>query len=355
MRIAKPLLLASTMLAATVVSANAEVKVVASIKPVHSLVAAVMEGVGTPGLIVEGADSPHTFAMKPSHAAMLEQADVVFWVGHELEAFLEKPLETIAAKAKKVELMDAHGLVKLAFREGGAIDEHDHGAHKEHSHDEHKEHEHAEKHDHEKKHEDEHHHAKRNNHSEDAKKDAHKHDEHAHHGEHDAHIWLDPVNAKAIVHEIEEVLAANDPANANAYGKNAHAVIKKLDTLISDISTDLKPVKEKRFIVFHDAYHYFEARFGLAAAGSITVSPEVMPGAERINEMRERVAHLGASCVFAEPQFEPKLAKTVVEGSKAKIGVLDPLGASIQAGPGLYFQLLRNMGASFKTCLGETS
>ena len=336
----KSIFLASTMLFATTVSAHAELNVVTSIKPVHSLVAAVMEGVGEPGVIIEGAGSPHNFALKPSQAEMLEQANVVFWIGHELEAFLEKSLETIGAKAKSVELIDAHDLVKLGFREGGAFDEHDHDDKKSES--DHEGHDHDKKakaghddHDHDKK----------------AEVDHTGHD----HGKFDAHIWLDPVNAKAMVHEIEEALVAADPGNAAKYKANAEAVMARLDALVSEVSVDLKPVQDKGFIVFHDAYQYFEKRFGLTAKGSITVSPEVMPGAERITEIRARVQELGAACVFAEPQFEPKLVATVTEGTNAKSGVIDPLGASLDAGPNLYFQLIRNMASSIKSCLSESS
>ncbi|WP_394687880.1 zinc ABC transporter substrate-binding protein [Hoeflea sp.] len=347
----RAILLASTLLATTAFSAHAEVNVVASIKPVHSLVAAVMEGVGEPGLIVEGAGSPHNYALKPSQAQMLESADVVFWIGHELEAFLEKPLETIAANAKSVELIDAHHLVKLGFREGGAFEKHDHGD--EHGHEDHAEAEHDHDHDHEEKteaHDDEH------DHDHDHETAAHEddHDEHAH-GEYDAHIWLDPINAKAMVHEIEETLAKADPANAAKYEANAEAVSARLDALITEVSATLEPVKDKGFIVFHDAYHYFENRFGVTAAGSITVSPEVMPGAERVTEIRAKVQELGAACVFAEPQFEPKLVSTVIEGTKAKSGVIDPLGAELADGPDLYFEVIDNMADSIKTCLSEAS
>jgi zinc transport system substrate-binding protein len=347
----KALFLASTLLATTTVLANAEVNVVASIKPVHSLVAAVMEGVGEPSLIVEGAGSPHTFALKPSQAKMLEAADVVFWVGHDLEAFLEKPLETVGANATSVELIDSHGLVKLGFREGGAFEAHSHG--EEDSHDEHSDEAHDD-HDHDKDHK----HGEKAEHAHDDH-DHEKHDEHAHeghsHGEFDAHIWLDPENAKAIVHEIEEALVKADPENADAYEANAEEITGKLDVLISEVSVELEPVKDKGFIVFHDAYHYFEKRFGLAASGSITISPEVMPGAERITEIRARVEELGAACVFAEPQFEPKLVATVTEGTEAKSGVLDPLGADLEDGSELYFTLIRNMASSIKTCLTEAS
>ena len=338
----KTLLLASSLLAATAASAQAEVNVVASIKPVHSLVAAVMDGVGVPELIIEGAGSPHNYALKPSQARMLEKANVVFWIGHELEAFLEKPLETVGAKAKSVELIDAHDLVKLGFREGGAFDKHGHGDEKaEAGHDDH---------DHDKKAK-----AGHGDHDHDHDKKAEAGHAGHEHGEFDAHIWLDPVNAKAMVHEIEEVMVEADPGNAAKYKANAQAVMGRLDALVAEVSADLKPVHEKGFIVFHDAYQYFEKRFDVTAAGSITVSPEVMPGAERITEIRARVQELGAACVFAEPQFEPRLVSTVTESTKAKLGDLDPLGASLDVGPDQYFQLIRNMAMSIKTCLCEAS
>ena len=350
MRRLKTFFLASTLLASSAVSAIADVNVVASIKPVHSLVAAVMEGVGKPALIVEGAGSPHNYALKPSQAQMLESAGVVFWVGHEVEAFLEKPLETVGANAKTVALMDAHDLVKLEFREGGAFD--DHGHEEEAGHDDHDHGKKAEAghddHDHGKKAEADH-----DDHDHGKKAEA-DHEGHAH-GKFDGHIWLDPVNAKAMVHEIEEALVAADPDNASQYKANAEKVTAKLDALVTEVSADLKPVHDKRFIVFHDAYQYFEKRFDVTAAGSITVSPEVMPGAERITEIRAKVQELGATCVFAEPQFEPRLVTTVTEGTQAKSGVIDPLGASLDSGPEQYFQLIRNMATSIKTCLSEAS
>lgn len=343
----KTLLLASTLLVSAGFAAQADINVVASVKPIHSLVAGVMEGVGEPGLIVEGAASPHTYALKPSQAQMLESANVVFWVGHELEAFLEKPLQTIAANARSVELIDSHDLVKLEFRDGGTFEKHNHGdeaGHDDHAHEAGHDHGHEEKkaeadHDHDHKHE---------------KKAEAGHDGHEH-GKYDAHVWLDPVNAKAMVHEIEEVLVAADPENAASYKANAQAMMARLDALVTEVGAELDPVKGKGFIVFHDAYQYFEKRFGVTASGSITVSPEVMPGAERITEIRARVQELGAACVFAEPQFEPKLVSTVTEGTQARSGVIDPLGAELDVGQNLYFQLIRNMATSIKTCLSEAS
>jgi len=364
----KSFLFASTILSMSAVGAQAELKVVTSIKPVHSLVSAVMDGVGSPHLLVEGASSPHSFALKPSKAAILEDADLVFWIGHELEAFLEKPLEVIATKAKSVELIEAHDLVKLKLREGGAFDEHDHGDHgDEEEHTKHDDHDHEQEHDdhdHEEKTEkdhDEHEHE----HSEAAgghddhdehghDKAAGGHDDHAE-GEFNVHVWLDPVNAKALVHEIEEILVKADPENAATYEANASALMGKLDNLVSELSAELAPVKGKNFIIFHDAYQNFEERFGLSAVGSITVSPEVVPGAKRVRELQDKIKELKATCVFSEPQFDTKLVTTVTEGTSAKTGVLDPRGTSIEDGPELYFKLIRNMGNSFKTCLSEAS
>ena len=332
----RKILLASLLaIAAGTGTAGAADGVVASIKPVHSLVSAVMEGVGTPDLIVEGAGSPHAYSMRPSQAGALENAKLVFWVGHDLEAFLEKPLESLAANATIVELGEAHGLTRLKFREGGPFEAHSH----EHEEDGHEDHAHAaEGHEHE----DEHAH------------EEHSHEEHAH-GETDMHLWLDPLNAKAMVHEIEEALAKADPDNAEKYSANAEEMKAQLDALVAETERELASVKDKPFIVFHDAYQYYENRFGVRAVGSITVSPEVLPGAQRVSEIQAKVKELGAACIFAEPQFEPKLVDVVAEGTDAKAGVLDPLGAELTDGPDLYFQLIRNLTKSLKSCLSEAS
>ncbi|WP_439527343.1 zinc ABC transporter substrate-binding protein ZnuA [Pannonibacter sp.] len=309
---------------------HAAPKVVASIKPVHSLVAAVMQGVGTPDIIVDGAASPHTFALKPSTARTIANADLVFWVGPELEAFLEKPINTLGEKAKAVELAEAHDIVHLPIREGGNFEEHDHGDEG-----------HAHGHDHAPK----------------AKPDGHGHShghDHGHdhaHGAFDAHLWLDPANARAMVHEIEEHLADVDPANAATYKANAETLTARLTVLEAELVAELAPLKGKPFIVFHDAYQYFEKRFGVEATGSITLSPEVQPGAERVSELREKITGLQVACVFSEPQFEPKLVTMLIEGTSVGTGVLDPLGASLPNGPELYEQLLRGMAGSLKGCL----
>jgi zinc transport system substrate-binding protein len=361
MQFIRPALLATTILTASMTTAFADVKVVTSIKPVHSLVAAVMQGVGTPDLIVEGAGSPHTYALKPSQAKQLQEADIVFWMSQDLEAFLEKSIDGIATKALSVPLMESRGLMTLGFRDGGAFDDHGHDEHDDHDeHDKHDDHDKDDDHDHEKH--DDHDHEKHDEHDDHDKDDDHdhekhddhddheKHDEHDH-GEVDPHVWLDPENAKAMVHEIEEALAKADPANAATYESNAEAVMAKLDSLVAEIDSELQPVKGRGYIVFHDAYQYFENRFGVSAIGSITVSPEVLPGAERISDLQEKVRSLDATCVFSEPQFEPKLVATVTENTNARTGVLDPLGAAIDKGPNLYFTLIRNMALSLKNCL----
>ena len=333
--------------------AKADIDVVTSIKPVHSLVSGVMAGVSEPTLIIDGVGSPHTYSLKPSQARQLQDAKLVFWMGDELEAFLKGPIENIAQSATTVKLIDSHGLKKIRFREGGMFDDHGHDEHEDHDHEKHAEKEHDE-HDHEKhaeKEHDEHDHEK---HAKKEHEDHDGHDDHGH-GEFDPHVWLDPVNAKAIVHEIEEALVKADPAYASIYEANAKKLMGKLDLLVAELSAELEPVHDKGFIVFHDAYQYFEKRFDLTAIGSITVSPEVMPGAERVSELREKISNLSASCVFSEPQFEPKLVETLVEGTGVRTGVLDPIGGSLAKGQDLYFQLLRNMSSSLKKCLSGES
>ncbi len=281
--------------------------VTVSVKPLHSLVAAVMQGVGEPKLIVDGGASPHTYSLKPSNAADIENAKVVFWLGPNFEHFLEQPLESLGAGAEVVALQDAPGLTKLPYREGGAFEADDDG------------------------------------------------DEDHGHGEagFDLHFWLDPQNALVMVENIRDTLSKADPAHADQYRANALAVEANMEALDKDLTEQLAPLKTKPFIVFHDAYQYFEKRYGLKVAGSITVSPETPPGAERVSEIHDKIASLGATCVFAEPQFEPKLVAVVTEGTAAKSGTLDPEGGTLEAGPDLYFTLMRNLANSLTGCLGK--
>ena len=317
-------------------SANAEIKVVTSIKPIHSLASYLMEGVGSPDLIVDGYASPHGFALKPSHAKMLQEADLIFWVGEGLENFLEKPLKSIAKKAEKIELLEIKGLKKLKFREKNIFDEHhDHG-HEEEGHDEdgHDDHGHDEDgHDDHGQQEEGH--------------DDHGHEGHAH-GEYDPHIWLDPANAKTILNEMVEHLIENDEKNASIYKSNLDKALKDIDKLISDVNSELN--QNISFIVFHDAYQYFENRFNVKVLGAFTVNTDVMPGAEQLSEIREIIEHDKVGCIFSEPQFNPDIINAVAKDMDIKTGVLDPLGATLDPGKGLYFKLIKNMSNSFKGC-----
>ncbi|CDZ61331.1 zinc ABC transporter substrate-binding protein [Neorhizobium galegae] len=308
-------------------------EVVVSIKPIHSLVASIMKGVGEPKLIVDGAASPHTFSLKPSNAAAIEGADVIFWIGPGIEAFLEKPLDALAASATVIELEDAPGLQKLPFRESGAFEAHDdgHEAGEAPEHDDHQHGDHAKAGDDHADHDDDHH----------------------DHGGFDTHLWLDAMNAKAMAAEIEKTLVSADPVNAAAYQANGAMLMKDIDALDTEIKATVAPVKSKPFIVFHDAYQYFEHRYGVSVAGSITVSPETMPGAERVDQIQKKVKELGATCVFAEPQFEPKLVAVVTEGTPARSGTLDPEAATLKSGSGLYFELMRGLARSMKNCLSQ--
>ena len=334
------LILSSISLLTFISYAKAETKVVASIKPIHSLISYVMDGVGTPGLLVDGSSSPHTFQLKPSHATMLQEADIVFWIGEDLESFLETPLESIAKDAKQVTLMESEDIEMLKFREKNVFDDHgdDHDEHGD-EHDEHEEH--GDEHDEHEEHGDEH--------------DEHgdEHDEHAHHdghnhGEFDIHFWLDPEIAKTIVQIAAKEMSEIDPANASKYEANAAKALNELDQLIND--TRGKINKDATYVVFHDAYQYFEQRFGIEVIGALTVNPEVLPGAKQLAEIREVIEHEGVNCLFSEPQFNPSIAETIASDTGVKAAVLDPLGAELEPGKDLYFDLISDMASSFESC-----
>jgi zinc transport system substrate-binding protein len=348
-----PLILSILSFLTLLSPANAEIKVVASIKPIHSLASYLMDGVGTPDLIVDGYASPHGFALKPSHAKMLQEADIVFWVGEDLENFLEKPLGSIAKKAEKIELLQIKGLEILKFRERNIFDGHDDHGHKDDDHDDHakKEDDHDD-HGHDDEHKDEH---KEDGHDEHGHEDEHKkdgHDEHGHeghaHGEFDPHIWLDPLNAKVILKEMAEHLIENDEKNASTYKKNLKKGLKDLDKLVKNVKSDLN--KDFKSIVFHDAYQYFESRFSVNVLGAFTVNTDVLPGAEQLAEIREIIEHDKVTCVFSEPQFNPDIINAVAKDMNISTGVLDPLGATLDPGKDLYFDLIKNMSKSFKGC-----
>lgn len=296
-------------------------RVVVSIKPLHSLVTGVMAGVGTPKLLLAGGQSPHTYTLKPSDARALQEADVVFWVGPALEGFLAKPIAALPATAKRVSLGAAPGVALLPAREGGAWESHDHAAGHSHKH----------AHDH-------------------APKDKGADDAHSH-GGWDMHIWLDPVHAKAMVAAIEEALTAARPAEAATLRANAKAVVARLESLDTSLAADLAPLNGRPYIVHHDAYQYFEARYGLSPVGAITLSPDRPTSAKRVSEIRKTITASGAACVFAEPQFPPAIVETVLAGTPARPGTLDPLGADLAPGPDAYFTLLGNLATALTDCL----
>ena len=297
-------------------AANAEIKVVTTIKPLHSLISNVMDGVGEPSLIIEGSTSPHSFVLKPSHAKMIEQADIIFWIGEDIETFMEKPLESIAKNAKKISFMELTSIEKLKFREENIFD-----------HDDHDDHGHGEKKDH------------------DDHGDGH---EGHHHGEFDAHIWLDPANAKEMLHEIAHELADLDPSNASKYESNADQAIMSIDKMIKEIDGNIN--KDAKFIVFHDAYQYFEKRFGVMTAGALTLNTDVLPGAKQISEIQEVIAERDIKCIFSEPQFNPKIIETIAKDTGINTGVLDPLGSIFDANKMQYFKLINDLGNKLKDC-----
>lgn len=306
--------------------ASADPDVVVTIKPIHGLVARVMEGVGEPRVLIGGSASPHTFSMKPSDARALNKANVFFRVSERIEPFTGKITESLPKSVRVVTLAEAPGVELLNARTSGTFEAHAHD-----DDDDHEGEQHA------------------------GEKEA-GHDEHAHEKEaRDHHIWLDPKNAKAIVAEIARVMTEASPEDAERIKANASRLEADIDALSAELGKDLAAARGKPFVVFHDAYQYFERRFGLEAVGSITVSPDVQPSAKRLIEIRNKIKTLSAVCVFAEPQFKPKLVAAVTEGTSARSGTLDPEGQTIQAGPDAYFTLMRGLSEGLKSCLNQSS
>ena len=370
----------------TITAAAEPPAAVASIKPIHSLLSGVMEGAGQPSLLVRGGASPHTWSLRPSDAHAIEHADLVVWVGEGLESFLVQPIDALTGDAYVLELSRAEGITLLRMREGGAWDEHehddDHADHEDEHDDDHADHEdehdddhagHEDERDDEHKddhagHEDEH----KDDHDDDhatAKADAHGHedededeDDHAHvhkedghehgMGEYNMHIWLDPANAAVIVGAMADALARLDPERESLYRENEAGLRSRLAALDDELKEAFTPVRDRGFIVFHDAWQYLDTHYGLRAVGSVTVSPDQAPGAARLAEIREKIVDAEATCVFAEPQFEPRLVRTLVEGTGAATGTLDPLGAALEDGPDLYFDLMRANARAFRACFG---
>jgi zinc transport system substrate-binding protein len=291
--------------------AASEIDVVVSIKPLHALVAGVMAGVASPKLLVDGAASPHTYALKPSDARLLHKADLFFRMSAAVEPFTARIVRSLPDSVGVVTLLDAPGLKLLALRTGITFElaegQENHGAHM---------------------------------HAAERSRDAV-----------DGHAWLDPDNAKAMVEHIRRALSARDPTHTAAFGRNARALQGELDALKAELHRRLEPVAGRPYIVFHDALQYFEQRFGLKVVGAIAISPEIPPSAKRLTELRRRVRALGAMCVFAEPQFDTRLVETVVEGTDARTGTLDPEGGRLAPGRDHYFMLMRRLAEDLRGCL----
>ncbi len=308
--------------------ARAEPQVVVSIKPIHALTASIMAGVGEPSLILKGAASPHGYALSPSDARALQDADLLIWVGPGLEGFLVSSLDSLAANATQVMLMEAEGLTLLPWR-----DTHDHAYHEGHGHHEDDHDDHAEAH------HDDHH-------------DEKHHDDHAEaEGGWDNHIWLDPANAQPIVAAIVQALSALNPANAALFQANADALLTDIEALDAEIGRQLDGLGETPFVVFHDAYQYFEAAYGLRAPLAVSLSPEIPPSAQRLRAIQEEAE--GINCFFAEPQFSGQVVERLAEGLGFEVGLLDPLGANLEPGPAAYELLLRQLADSLSACLSR--
>jgi zinc transport system substrate-binding protein len=292
-----------------------------------------MQDVGAPALLVKGARSPHDYSMRPSDARTLQEADVVFWVGADLETFLVKPTTALSSGARAVALSQGEGVGLLPTREGGLWEEAA-GDHEEplgEAGAEHAQHGQEEP--------------------------AGPQDEAAEpeHGQFDMHIWLDPRNAQAMVGAIVTALRAADADNAHTYESNGQRLRTRLAELEKTLAERLGRVAHRPFVVFHDAYQYLESRYHLNALGAITVDPRRRPGAHRLAQMQQQLEELDAACVFFEPQFEPVLVDTVIEGTSAKKGVLDPLGADLDPGMDHYFRLMEGLAAALVGCVAVHS
>jgi zinc transport system substrate-binding protein len=317
-------------------------RIVTTVPPVHSLVAAVAEGAATPYLMLRGGASPHAYAMAPSDARALQEARLVVWVGPMLETFMVRALREPRTGRRLMALMDQPGMVIHQARAGGIFDAHAHEEDGEH-------HTHASEHAHGGDDHDGHEDHDRDAHDDHDGEAAGGHDDGAAHT--DAHLWLDPRNALQIVALVADALADLDPERAALYRANAQRTAARLTQLDADLAAILDPVKDRPFIVFHDAYQYLEKRYGLTTAGAITVAPDRKPGARRLQEIRERLQADGVACVFAEPQFPPDVVTTLTEGTGVRAAIADPLGASLEPGPDLYPALMRTLARSLAECL----
>jgi zinc transport system substrate-binding protein len=312
-------------------------QVVTTIKPLQLIASAVMDGVAEPSQLLPDNASPHTFSMRPSDMQLITEADVIFWVGPDMEQFLVRPLQRTDAK-----------IVQLYK------DDHDHN----HSHAEEHKHDHGHDHAHEKKHDDHgHNHGHENKHDHGHKHDHGKHD-HSSHGhddhhdhDHDAHIWLDPENAAEIAVRMTAELTRIMPEHEAQLMQNLTSFKAKLDELDQAIKAQLKPVQDKGFFVFHDAYGHFVEHFGLNQLGYFTVDPARQPGARHLAQIRQQLDAGNAVCVFSEPQFTSAVVETITRGTDVRHGVLDPLARDFTPSATAYLEYLQQLADAFSDCL----
>jgi zinc transport system substrate-binding protein len=316
-------------------------RVMTDIAPIHSLTAQVMGELGTPDLLLPPGADPHDFALRPSDAEALDNADLVIWVGEALTPWLEDPLETLAPDATKIALLETDGWNVLEFRDlemiGAKGDDHDHDHdHGDHDHD----HDHGEEHAHD-------------DHDHDHGHDDHGHDHDHDHGAFDPHAWADPAVAKVWVASIAEALSVIDPENAATYAANAAAASARLDTLDTELAAKLAPLAQVNYILPHDGYQYFEARYGLTASGAHATSNAETPGPAQVAALREMMADQNIACVFSDTSIPERWAAIVVEGTAANTAPLDVVGLGLEAGPDLYAAMIMRLGDSFTACLGQ--
>ena len=320
--------------------------VITTIQPINSLVSAVIGDTGKTISLIPADISPHEYKLKPSDAKKMQEANIIFFVSNHLESSVTKVFKNLPKNIKIINLLEETGIEHLAIRDNEAWERHDH-----HGHDDHDDHDkHGKKHD---DHDDHDKHAKKHDDHDDNDKHGKKHDDHDdHESKDDVHIWLSPDNAIKIVEKVNKELTLLFPDNASKYSENSNKMIDEIKKLKNELAKDLAPIKGKPYVVFHDAYQYFEKTFDLNAVGSVALEGDIASSPKQISFIKDKIKKLNASCVFQEPQFDSKLVKIVVEGTNAQIGTLDPLGVNISGKENFYIQLLKNMAKSLKECLG---
>ncbi len=293
--------------------AQGGLKVVVTLKPVHSLVTALMQGVGQPKLLLDDSQSPHNMSLRPSQRRMLNEADLIVWIGAALEPSLSHLLQSGQSHAEVVSMLESPGLQRLRVRDSKTWS-------------------------------------------------SHVHSHHHHDGElettlhspmQDSHIWLSPANAQQMVRYLTRIVTRLDASNRERYMQNSRTLLARLQALDEQLRSDLETVKKIPYVVFHDAYQYFEAHYALNAVGSVNIDPDQISGARHIHRLRQTIQSRQARCLFTEPQFEPRLVHTLTEGLALNIAELDPLGMQLPAGPESYFMLMKGLSNNLVDCLSR--